>query len=91
MDAVRIIPKNAEVLSLGLQVCKPLYDFVRVGDACGIGILGYAPNALYGIIVVDVFFHQIHIRSVFVHRYIDHLDAKRLCNLEMSVISRNRT
>ena len=44
-----------------------------------------------GRIIVYIFFYQIHIRSVLIHRNVNHLNSKVFGNLKMSVISGHRT
>ena len=89
MDAVGIIPENAEVGGGGVQACKTSYGFAGIGDAAGIGILGHAPNALDGGVIVDKSLDLVHIGAVFVHFNWNHFDTKMLGNAEVAIIAGN--
>ena len=90
MDTICIIPVNTEIFCCRFQSCKTTYRFVGIGDTLRVGIFRHTPDTFDCRIVVDVFFYHIHIRTIFVHRNVDHLDAEVLCDLEVTVISRNR-
>ena len=66
------------------------YDLIGIDRARGVCELGHAPDTLDGGVIVYVFLDQVHIRPVFLHRNIDHLDIEGLRNLEVAVIPGHR-
>ena len=48
--AVCVIPENAEILSLRLEVCKTLYNCVGISNAGRVGVHRNAPDTLDGIV-----------------------------------------
>ncbi len=75
MDAVGVVPEDAEVGGGGLQCGKGAHGLVAVGDAGGVGVHGDAPDALDGGIVLDKVAHDVHIGAVGSHGNGDVLDA----------------
>ena len=90
MHCICIIPVNTEVLRSRFQRSKASDNLIRIADTFRIRIFRYTPDTLYAAVVFYIFFYQIHIRSILMHRDIDHFNAKLLCDRKMSVISRNR-
>ena len=91
MDAVGIIPVNTEVRCCRFQSCKTLYGFFRVGVALWVGVFRNTPDSLDGCILTYQLLYHVHIRSLWSHRNIDHLDSEKFGDLEVTVITRYRT
>ena len=53
MDTVGVIPENLEIGRRRLQSGEPADGFIRIRNACWVGIFRYAPNAFDGRIVFD--------------------------------------
>ena len=90
VDAVSIVPHDAEILGSGLQSCKAPDSFIGIGDAGGVGILGHTPAALNGFVVSHQAFDQIHVGPCLQHRHGDHFKAEVLRHGKMPVIARSR-
>ena len=90
VDAVCVIPVNAEIFRCWFQFCKTVDRYVRIGDALRVGVFRYAPDTFDGRVGAYQFFYHVHIRSFRCHGYIDHLNAEIFGNGKMSVISRYR-
>ena len=88
MDAVRVVPEDAEVLGGGLERGEALHDLIAVDDAGRVGILRHAPDALHRRIL-DVLLDQIHVGAVLVRGDVDHLGAEILRDLGVAVIARH--
>ena len=86
-----IIPEDTKILCLGLKCGKAPYGFVGICDTGRIGVFGNTPYAFYAFVVFDIFFHDIHIRPIGIHRYIYHIDTEISRNPEMSVIAGHGT
>lgn len=87
VDAIGVVPHDAEVLGGGLQGREPPNGLVGIGDARGVGILGHAPTALDGVILCHQPLDQVHIRPGLQHGDRDHLKAEILRHREMAVIA----
>ena len=90
MDAIGVVPEDAEIVSSAGHGRQATNDFLGIGDAPGVGVLGDAPDALHGLVLGDDSLDLIHIRAVFVHLHGNHLDAERLRDAEVTVVTRNR-
>ena len=91
MDAVSVIPVNTEVRCSRLQMRKTLNCFFGISVALRIGIFRNTPDSFYCRIFIDIFLNHVHIRAFRRHRNVDHLNAEKFCDTEMTVISRYRT
>ena len=87
MDAVRVVPHDAEVGGGSPHGAETVHGFIAVNDALGVGVQGNAPDALDGRIFRHQFFHQIHIGSVFGHGNGDHFDTQILADAEVAVVT----
>ena len=88
VDAVGVVPEDAEVLCCGLHGCQGFNSFVRIAAAQGIRVLGHAPDAFHGLVLYE-FADLIHVRTPLRERHRDHLDAQGLADRKMSVITGN--
>ena len=91
VDAVGVVPEDTEIFRSRVQLGKTVHSLVRVCDALGVGVFGYAPDSLDGRVCAYQLLNDIHIRACGSHGYIDHLNAEVLCDLEVAVIARDRT
>ncbi len=89
VNGVSVVPEYPEILRGGSQRGKSSHDLVAVSHSVGIGIFRNAPDTLYRFIRRDEFFDDVHIRSVFEQRHVDHVDAETLGHGKMSVIAGN--
>ena len=91
MDAVSVIPVNTEVRCSRLQMRKTLNCFFGISVALRIGIFRNTPDSFYCRIFIDIFLNHVHIRAFRSHRNVDHLNAEKFCDTEMTVVSWYRT
>ena len=89
--AVCVVPEDTEVLCLRLQGCKTLYHCIAVYHAARIGVHGYAPDRLNGIVFCHQLFNDVHIRTVFLHGNVHQFHAQKFADSEVAVIARHRT
>ena len=89
MDAIGVVPEDAEIVSSAGHGRQATNDFLGIGDAPGVGVLGDAPDALHSLALGDDSLDLIHIRAVFVHLHGNHLDAERFRDAEVAVVTWN--
>ena len=89
VDAISVIPDDAEILRACLHGCHTADDFVRISFSFRIGILRHTEHAFDCRVLHDLF-QQLHIRAVLQHRDVDHLDPKIFAHAEMSVVTGHR-
>ena len=87
--AICVIPENPEVRRCRLQPCKTAHRLIGVGITLWVGVLWNTPDALDGVIRRHQFLHHIHIRTLWSHGNINHLNSKILSDGKMAVISGN--
>ena len=90
MDAVGVIPHDAEIFRGGLECGKTAHCLVGISDAERIGILRHTPDSLDALIAGYQLFHHIHVRAGGEHRDGDKLHAEILCDSKVTVISGRR-
>ena len=90
MYAIGVVPEDAEIGRSAGHGCEACDGIVRVCDASRVGVLGDAPYSLDSIVFADEGFYFVHVRSVFVHADGNHLDAEKLGDGEVAVVSGNR-
>ena len=88
--AVCVIPENAEILSLRLEVCKTLYNCVGISNAGRVGVHRNAPDTLDLLVLGNQLLYSVHVRTVLKVINVDHLDTERLADSEVSVIAGSR-
>ena len=88
--AVCVIPENAEILSLRLEVCKTLYNCVGISNAGRVGVHRNAPDTLDLLVLGNQLLYSVHVRTVLEVINVDHLDTERLADSEVSVIAGSR-
>ena len=84
---IGVVPEDAEIACRGLHGGEPFHHAVREGDAGGVGIFRYAPDALDGVVLSHERFDDVHVGSVLFHADGDHLDAELLADGEVAVIA----
>ena len=84
---VSVVPENAEIGGCGGQGRQTTNSVIRIGHAVGIGILGVAPDALDGGIVVDKFLNGIHVGTRGGHGNRDHFNTKRLADRKVAIVT----
>ena len=89
MDAVGIVPVDAEIRSGRLKPRQAAHRLIRIGGPGRVGILWHAPDPLNGVIRGDKALHHVHIRAGLVERDIDHLNTKIFRDGKMPVIARH--
>ena len=90
MDAVCVVPENAEIRSLGAQRGKPTYYGVAEYDSGRVLEFRHTPNAFYALVAGHQCFNHIHIRPIFAQGHGNQLEPKVLCHGKMPVIAWNR-
>ena len=91
VHAVGIVPEYSEIRGCRLHGRQAVHHPVVVAHALRIGVKGNTPDSFDGRILPYHGFHHLHIRSVLQKGYGNHLDSQLPANLEMPVVSRNRT
>ena len=91
MNAVCIIPVNTEIRCCRFQSCKTLYGFFGVSVTLWVGVFRNTPDSLDRCIFTYQLLYHVHIRSLWSHRNIDHLDSEKFGDLEVTVITWYRT
>ena len=89
MDAVGVVPEDAEIVSSAGHGRQTTNDILGIGDAAGVGVLRNAPDTLHGIVLGDDSLDLIHVGAAFVHLHGNHLDAERFRDAEVTVVTRN--
>ena len=90
VNAVSVVPEDAEVLGGRLESGKALNDLVRIGYAGGVRVHGNAPDALDRVVLCHQLFDHVHIGAVFVGGDVYHLKAELLGDSKVPVIAGNR-
>ena len=90
MDAVRVVPENAEVLRSAFHGRQSAHDLVRVRHAARVGVFRNAPDAFHGGVGGGKALHLVHVRSVIVHGDGNHLDTEGFGHAEMAVVAGHR-
>ena len=90
VDAVGVIPEDAEICRCGPQVGKASDHIITEHDPGGILVFRHTPDTLHRLVLHQTL-HQCHIRAVFIHRHRDQLEAEMLRNGKVPVIARHGT
>ena len=86
MQAIGVVPHNAEVGRRRLHGGQTADRLIRIGNPVRVGIHRDAPDSLHGR-VLGVCFNHIHIRAVRRHIHSNQLKAKILRYAEMPVVA----
>ena len=89
VDAVGVIPHDHEVGGGRLQAGDAVDGFRAVNDPLRVGVLGDAPDALYGR-VLDSGLHRVHVGAGCGHGNGNQLHAEGFGHVKMPVITRGR-
>ena len=90
MDDIGFIPEDFEIRRSGLHLGKTLDGLIAVGVAIGVGILGYAPDTLDGVVGGTQALDLVHVGAVVGHRDGDVLDTQVGGDAKVAVVAGNR-
>ena len=88
VDAVGVVPEDAEILRGGLHAGEAAHGLVGKGQAAGIAVHGHADDALHRGITRETLDH-IHVRAAIHKRHGDALDAEHGKHVEVPVVARH--
>ena len=91
VNAVSVVPEDAEIGRGGLHGGETLHGAVAVADSLRVGVERNAPDALDCIVFRDELLDHVHIRSVRKHGNRDHLKTEILADGEVTVVSGSGT
>ena len=89
VQAIGVVPHDAEILRCRAQGGQAAHRVVGIGDAVGIGVHGHTPDALDQRILYQAF-HRVHVGAGFGHLHGDELQAKILRHGKVPVITGSR-